>query len=126
MDSVREIFLSCIVSKCFIGAINGVLVSGIIISFAALLAVASGDLQWDALLKANFKVVPMSIPIIALSFVYQNVVHVICTDLEGNLSKVSSEILLVIIFHRIILKIIENFTLISCTLQSILYDNPHC
>ncbi|XP_065633959.1 uncharacterized protein LOC112033086 [Quercus suber] len=75
-------------SQRFIGAINGVLVSGIIISFAALVAVASGDLQWDALLKANFKAVPMSIPIIALSFVYQNVVPVICTDLEGNLSKV--------------------------------------
>jgi tyrosine-specific transport protein len=34
-------------------------------------AVASGDLHWDALLKANFEAVPMSIPIIALSFVYQ-------------------------------------------------------
>ncbi|KAK7838996.1 glycine dehydrogenase (decarboxylating) [Quercus suber] len=78
----------------FIGAINGVLVSGIIISFAALVAVANGDLQWDALLKANFKAVPMSIHIIALSFVYQNVVPVICTDLEGNLSKVRTAIVL--------------------------------
>jgi hypothetical protein len=33
--------------------------------------VVSGDLHWDALLKANFEAVPMSIPIIALSFVYQ-------------------------------------------------------
>nr|XP_023887266.1 uncharacterized protein LOC111999373 [Quercus suber] len=81
-------------SQHFIGAINGVLVSGIIISFAALVAVANGDLQWDALLKANFKAVPMSIHIIALSFVYQNVVPVICTDLEGNLSKVRTAIVL--------------------------------
>ncbi|KAL4611162.1 hypothetical protein ACB092_08G103500 [Castanea dentata] len=81
-------------SQRFIGAINGVLVSGIIVSFAALVAVASGDLQWDTLLKANFKAVPMSIPIIALSFVYQNVVPVICTDLEGNLSKVRTAIVL--------------------------------
>ncbi|XP_062082474.1 uncharacterized protein LOC133788863 isoform X4 [Humulus lupulus] len=57
-------------------------------------AVASGDLQWDALLKANFQAVPMSIPIIVLSFVYQNVVPVLCTDLEGNLSKIRTAIIL--------------------------------
>ncbi|KAG5517286.1 hypothetical protein RHGRI_037890 [Rhododendron griersonianum] len=54
----------------------------------ATLEVASGDLHWDALLKANFQAVPLSIPIIALSFVYQNVVPVLCTDLEGDLGKV--------------------------------------
>lgn len=36
----------------------------------------------------------MSIPIIALSFVYQNVVPVLCTNLEGDLSKVRSAIIL--------------------------------
>ncbi|EXB54671.1 hypothetical protein L484_022533 [Morus notabilis] len=81
-------------SQRFIGAINGVLVFGIIISFAALVAVASGDLHWDALLKANFQAAPMSIPIIMLSFVYQNVVPVICTNLEGNLSKIRTAIIL--------------------------------
>ncbi|XP_058008932.1 uncharacterized protein LOC110653316 isoform X2 [Hevea brasiliensis] len=74
-------------SQRFIGAVNGVLVFGIIISFTALAAVASGEVQPDALLKANFEAVPMSIPIIALSFVYQNVVPVLCTNLEGNISK---------------------------------------
>ncbi|KAL6196025.1 hypothetical protein ACLB2K_031642 [Fragaria x ananassa] len=81
-------------SQRFIGAVNGVLVTGIIISFAALVAVASGYLQWSALLKANFQAVPMSIPIIILSFVYQNVVPVLCTDLEGDLSKVRTSIVL--------------------------------
>ncbi|XP_073139260.1 uncharacterized protein [Henckelia pumila] len=75
-----------------IGAVNGVLVLGIIGFFAALVAVASGDLHWDALLKSNFEAVPRSIPIIALSFVYQNVVPVLCTNLEGNLSKVRTAI----------------------------------
>lgn len=74
-------------SQRFIGAVNGVLVFGIIISFTSLVVAASGDLHLDALLKANFSAVPMSIPIIALSFVYQNVVPVLCTNLEGNLSK---------------------------------------
>ncbi|KAA3455383.1 tyrosine-specific transport protein-like [Gossypium australe] len=79
-------------SQRFIGAVNGVLVIGIITSFTALVAVASGGLEWDALLKANFEAVPMSIPIIALSFVYQNVVPVLCTNLEGNMSKVRTAI----------------------------------
>ncbi|CAN6840230.1 unnamed protein product [Brassica oleracea] len=81
-------------SQRFIGATNGVLVFGLIASFAALVAVASGDLHWEALLKANFEAVPMSIPIIALSFVYQNVVPVLCTDLEGDLPKVRTAIVL--------------------------------
>ncbi|OIT27758.1 hypothetical protein A4A49_22324 [Nicotiana attenuata] len=75
-----------------IGAVNGVLVLGIVASFTALVAVASGDLHWEALLKANFEAAPQSIPIIALSFVYQNVVPVLCTNLEGDLSKVRSAI----------------------------------
>ncbi|XP_052180240.1 uncharacterized protein LOC127793536 isoform X2 [Diospyros lotus] len=81
-------------SQRFIGAVNGVLIFGIIISFAALVAVASGNIHWDALLKANFEAVPLSIPIIALSFVYQNVVPVLCMDLEGNLPKVRTAIVL--------------------------------
>ncbi|XP_010420758.1 PREDICTED: uncharacterized protein LOC104706282 [Camelina sativa] len=81
-------------SQRFIGAANGVLVFGVIASFAALVAVASGDLHWEALLKANFEAVPMSIPILALSFVYQNVVPVLCTDLEGDLPKVRTAIVL--------------------------------
>ncbi|XP_019232875.1 PREDICTED: uncharacterized protein LOC109213525 isoform X1 [Nicotiana attenuata] len=78
--------------KRTIGAVNGVLVLGIVASFTALVAVASGDLHWEALLKANFEAAPQSIPIIALSFVYQNVVPVLCTNLEGDLSKVRSAI----------------------------------
>ncbi|KAF9599357.1 hypothetical protein IFM89_036814 [Coptis chinensis] len=81
-------------SQRFIGAINGILVLGIFSSFAALVGLAGGGLHWDSLLKANFEAVPISIPIIALSFVYQNVVPVLCTDLEGNLSKVRTAIIL--------------------------------
>ncbi|KAF8398131.1 hypothetical protein HHK36_017057 [Tetracentron sinense] len=77
----------------FIGAINGILVFGIILSFTALVGVAGGNLQLETLLQANFEAVPLSIPIIALSFVYQNVVPVLCTDLEGNLSKVRTAII---------------------------------
>ncbi|CAI9785801.1 unnamed protein product [Fraxinus pennsylvanica] len=81
-------------SQRIIGAVNGSLVFGIIASFAILVVVASGDLHWDALLKANFEAAPRSIPIIALSFVYQNVVPVLCTNLEGNLSEVRTAIVI--------------------------------
>ncbi|KAL0459077.1 UNVERIFIED_CONTAM: Tyrosine-specific transport protein [Sesamum latifolium] len=81
-------------SQRIIGAVNGALVVGIIASFTALVVVASGDLHWDALLQANLEAAPRSIPIIALSFVYQNVVPVLCTNLEGDLSKVRTAIIL--------------------------------
>ncbi|KAK3127945.1 hypothetical protein QOZ80_7AG0580490 [Eleusine coracana subsp. coracana] len=79
-------------SQRLIGAVNGLLVAGILTSFTSLVVVASGNLQWSSLLEANFAAAPQSIPIIALSFVYQNVVPVICTNLEGDLSKVRTAI----------------------------------
>lgn len=79
-------------SQRLIGAVNGVLVVGILASFTSLVVVASGNLQWSSLLEANFAAAPQSIPIIALSFVYQNVVPVLCTNLEGDLSKVRTAI----------------------------------
>ncbi|KAG2647357.1 tyrosine-specific transport protein-like isoform X2 [Panicum virgatum] len=80
-------------SQRLIGAVNGFLVVGILTSFTSLVVVASGNLQWSSLLEANFAAAPQSIPIIALSFVYQNVVPVLCTNLEGDLSKVRTAII---------------------------------
>lgn len=79
-------------SQRVVGAANGFLVAGIIGSFSVLVFAATGDLDWGLLLKANFAAVPQSIPIIALSFVYQNVVPVICTSLEGDLKRIRSAI----------------------------------
>ncbi|URE26801.1 Tryptophan/tyrosine permease family [Musa troglodytarum] len=81
-------------SQRVIGAINGFLVLGIVVSFTSLVGVASGGLQWQSLLQAHFEAIPQSIPIIALSFVYQNVVPVLCTNLEGDLSKVRTAVVL--------------------------------
>lgn len=105
-------------SQRFIGAINGILVFGIIAAFASLVGVASGNLQWEALLQANLEALPQSIPIIALSFVYQNVVPVLCSNLEGNLSKVRTSIIfgtaiplvLFLVWDAVILGTIPNLT----------------
>ncbi|CAL9148397.1 unnamed protein product [Musa hybrid cultivar] len=82
-----------------IGAINGFLMLGIVVSFTSLVSgliwlIASGGLQWQSLHQAHFEAIPQSIPIIALSFVYQNVVPVLCTNLEGDLSKVRTAVVL--------------------------------
>lgn len=79
-------------SQRVVGAVNGFLVAGIIGSFGLLTFAAAGDLNWGALLRANFEAVPQSIPIIALSFVYQNVVPVVCTSLEGDLKRIRSAV----------------------------------
>eukprot|EP00850_Spirogloea_muscicola_P019928 SM000202S05899 [mRNA] locus=s202:101147:103919:- [translate_table: standard] len=60
----------------------------------ALLVLAAGDVNPAALVQGNISAVPGSIPIIALSFVYQNVVPVVTTNLEGNLPRVRWAIVL--------------------------------
>lgn len=40
------------------------------------------------LAKANWEEVPGTLPVIALAFVFQNVVPVIVTNLEGDIGKV--------------------------------------
>ena len=50
---------------------NGFLVVAVVASFLALLFTAAAGVQLPALLTANFAAVPASLPIIALSFVYQ-------------------------------------------------------
>ncbi|CAA6662190.1 unnamed protein product [Spirodela intermedia] len=65
-------------SQRFIGAANGLLIFGIIASFTVLVGAAGGDLKLDSLLQTNFAA---------------NVVPVLCTNLEGNLSKVRTSII---------------------------------
>ncbi|XP_024530937.1 uncharacterized protein LOC9646664 [Selaginella moellendorffii] len=79
-------------SQRIIGAFNGALVLGIIASFISLVAVSTGYIEPELLLRANFAAVPRSVPVIALAFVYQNVVPVICTNLEGDLKKIRTAI----------------------------------
>ncbi|XP_064936023.1 uncharacterized protein LOC135588027 isoform X1 [Musa acuminata AAA Group] len=99
-----------------------------------MLGVASGGLQWQSLRQAHFEAIPQSIPIIALSFVYQNVVPVLCTNLEGDLSKVRTAVVLgtaiplvlFLIWDAVILGTIPNlYTTGALTdpLQQLHYEN---
>ncbi|CAD5165039.1 unnamed protein product [Musa acuminata subsp. malaccensis] len=121
-----------------IGAINGFLVLGIVVSFTSLSGliwlIASGGLQWQSLHQAHFEAIPQSIPIIALSFVYQNVVPVLCTNLEGDLSKVRTAVVLgtaiplvlFLIWDAVILGTIPNLDTtgaLTDPLQQLHYEN---
>lgn len=50
--------------------------------------VASGGVHSDGLLQSKWSAVPDTLPVIALSFVYHNIVPVICTNLEGDRTKI--------------------------------------
>jgi tyrosine-specific transport protein len=53
-----------------------------------LLSLVVPHVQWSELSKAEWGAVPGTLPIIALAFVYQNVVPVVVKDLEGDMGKV--------------------------------------
>ncbi|KAK9810442.1 hypothetical protein WJX72_010819 [[Myrmecia] bisecta] len=72
--------------------INSVLVGLIIASFLGLLGAASGNVQPAALLKADWHVLPAIFPVVSLAFVYQNVVPVVATSLEGDITKVRTAV----------------------------------
>lgn len=81
-------------SQRVIGVVNGGLVVGILGSFGLLVTVGSSGLDFNSLLTANWVAVPHSIPVIALAFVYQNVVPVVTTSLEGDLPKIRTAVVL--------------------------------
>jgi tyrosine-specific transport protein len=81
-------------SQRVIGVVNGGLVVGILGSFGLLVAVGSTGLDFNSLLRANWAAVPHSIPVIALAFVYQNVVPVVTTSLEGDLPRIRTAVVL--------------------------------
>lgn len=69
--------------------VNSTLVAAIILTFSALLFLALPDVQPSLLLESqHWEAVPDTIPVIALAYVYHNVVPVIATSLEGDRRKV--------------------------------------
>lgn len=77
---------------------NGVLVTGVIASFLFLLtSVASQQINLsdlDAVYAiSDWTVLTKSLPVVALSFVFQNVVPVICSSLEGDATKIRTAII---------------------------------
>ncbi|KAK9835560.1 hypothetical protein WJX74_002929 [Apatococcus lobatus] len=67
---------------------NSTLVIAILVCFGALLVSAGGNIEPTALSKANWSALPDTVPTLSLVCVYQNVVPVIASNLEGDIQKV--------------------------------------
>jgi len=77
-----------------LNGVNLVLVGGVLATFVGLLVIGSGAIDLVNLTKADWSAVPSSLSILSLAFVYQNVVPVITSDLEGDIKKVRSAIVI--------------------------------
>ncbi|GIM03080.1 hypothetical protein Vretimale_7886, partial [Volvox reticuliferus] len=74
--------------------VNSVLLGMAAAAFVALLAVAGTHLDLPVLARAEWSAVPPTIPIIALAFVYHNIVPVVVHNLECDAAKVRTSIVL--------------------------------
>ena len=77
-----------------LNVVNSALVACVIGSFLSLLLVGSGGIQLDNLAKADWSAVPASLSILSLAFVYHNIVPVVASDLEGDIQKVRTAVVL--------------------------------
>lgn len=71
---------------------NSILVGGVLATFLGLLITAAPGINFDALSTSHWDEIPAALPVIALAFVFQNVVPVICSSLEGDVMKIRSAI----------------------------------
>ncbi|KAJ9507695.1 hypothetical protein QJQ45_019121, partial [Haematococcus lacustris] len=74
-------------------ALNNSLVAGVVAVFMALVLLVLPGVQPDTLWVANWGAVPHTLPVMALAFVYQNVVPVVVKELEGDPGKIRASLL---------------------------------
>ncbi|KAJ9508016.1 hypothetical protein QJQ45_021351 [Haematococcus lacustris] len=74
-------------------ALNNSLVAGVVAVFMALVLLVLPGVQPDTLWVANWGAVPHTLPVLALAFVYQNVVPVVVKELEGDPGKIRASLL---------------------------------
>lgn len=88
------VFTALLGGLCYAGSsrlldiLNTVLLALVVISFLCLVAAALPGVRLDNLEAASWPSVIDTLPVVALSFVYQNVIPVVVTNLEGDVQKV--------------------------------------
>eukprot|EP00793_Prasinoderma_coloniale_P002847 PRCOL_00002329-RA len=73
--------------------LNGALFAGVVGSFGVCLVAAGGQASAENLAHADWGAVTGALPVIALSFVYQNIVPTVVTSLEGDVAKIRTALL---------------------------------
>ena len=86
-------FLCYAARPATLDAANSLLVGAVGVSFLSLMFTVAPQVEPSALLDAHWDAVPAALPIIALTFVYQNVVPVIASSLEGDVGKIRTAII---------------------------------
>lgn len=83
-------------SPSALDAVNGAAVVAVVAVFAALLALAAPTVDVESLLAAptHWGALPRALPTIALAFVFQNVVPVVASSLEGDPRKITAALTL--------------------------------
>lgn len=85
--------------------INTFLVGLFVLSFLGLAGLTAADMQPQQLAVANWGAVPNAVPVIALAFIYQNVVPVVVSNLEGNVVKIRQAVALGVAFSWLMFEI---------------------
>ncbi|KAK9908807.1 hypothetical protein WJX75_003150 [Coccomyxa subellipsoidea] len=69
---------------------NGILLAAVVLSFMGLVWLTSAQINPANLAHSEWTAVPGTLPVLSLAFVYQNVVPIICSRLEGDIDKLPS------------------------------------
>lgn len=91
-------FTSALAGMCYtaspriLDVLNTVLLAMVVLSFLALLWVALPGVSLENLEAGSWPAVIDTLPVVALAFVYQNVVPVVVTNLEGDVRKVRTAV----------------------------------
>ncbi|CAG9466809.1 unnamed protein product [Pedinophyceae sp. YPF-701] len=83
-----------VASDAAMEGINSALVAGVVAAFLALVVSVAGGVDVSRLAAGDWSAVPDALPVIALAFVYQNVVPVISDSLNNDPKKVRQAILI--------------------------------
>eukprot|EP00882_Tetradesmus_deserticola_P024572 GHRQ01026867.1.p3 GENE.GHRQ01026867.1~~GHRQ01026867.1.p3 ORF type:complete len:182 (+),score=75.77 GHRQ01026867.1:288-833(+) len=88
-------------SQKLLDRVNSVLVGLVVASFLGLLGVAAGGVEASSLTsRGDWAAVPATLPVVALAFVYHNIIPVVCTALEGDVAKIRTAVLAGVLVER--------------------------
>jgi tyrosine-specific transport protein len=99
LPAVAALFTATIGALCYFSSnrildvVNSSLLVLVILSFLALFGIAAPGIAPENLASASWPAVIPTLPVVALSFVFQNIVPVVVSSLEGDIPRVRIAVL---------------------------------